>query len=168
MNTFKRYTLTEVKEAHASIGGKFFTKDAMAFFSSHIETVPNKANIFITSEKNVYYAKRRYTLRWFNHETCEIDTLGPFMGYDDIETARLGRKRWTEIKLIQHVKSEIDEKRERIKLNKQKVLEDGKAILPIHDAIEVSESLAHDGILHWAFTHSDTHLLVELDIKEEN
>lgn len=163
MNTFKRYTLTEIKEAHASIDGHFFSKKAMKVWNSHIESVPNKANIFITSEKEQDWHKRRYTLRWFNPKTSQIENLGPFMAYDNIDDARLGRKRWSEVKFIQFEKANIDLQRA-----KSKVLEEGKALFPVNEAIEVSNSLAEDGIENYALLYTDTHLMVELKIEEEN
>lgn len=105
----KQYTMNEVKTLHKELGGKFFDRETMRTWNSHIETVPNMANIFITSEKeNEWYAKRRYTLRWFNDDTWEIETLGPFRGYDDIESARAGRKKWTEIKLIKALQQHLE------------------------------------------------------------
>lgn len=108
----KQYTLGEVKQLNKDVGFKFFDKDTMRFFRSHVETIPNMANIFITSEKREDWHKRRYTLRWFNHDTWDIETLGPFMGYDDIETARKGRKKWTEIKLIQALQQHLNNEME--------------------------------------------------------
>jgi hypothetical protein len=95
MNTIKKMTISEMKAAHKEIGYHWFSEDAMSFFNTIIETQPNKANIFITSERMEKWQPKMYTLRWFNPETKHIDTLGEFRQHSSLEEARLFRSEYT-------------------------------------------------------------------------
>lgn len=94
-----KLTITEMKKRHKAIGGHWFDKDTMRFFGTTIESLPNAANIFITSEwTGPDETKRAYTLRWFNTETDKVETLGEFLHYQTLEEAREGRKVFTQAK----------------------------------------------------------------------
>jgi hypothetical protein len=104
----KTLTISEIKKANNEIGQKWFAKGAMLFFNTIIETQPNKADLFITSEKIEDWHKRKYTIRWYNRETHEVVTISAFMAYDTIDQARLVRKKLTKL----GVKRAIDTKNE--------------------------------------------------------
>jgi hypothetical protein len=93
----ERLTISQMKAAGEGIGYTWFSKANMNFFNTIIETVPNMANLFITSEKIEDWHKRRYTLRWYNHETSHIETVSEFMEFETIEGARKLRKMYTDI-----------------------------------------------------------------------
>jgi hypothetical protein len=94
----KKYTFTEMKEIQKEKNLHWFDKGAMRFFNTVLETQPNMVNIFITSEKQEDWHKRKYTLRWFNEETGNVETLGHFMEYTTIDAARAARRRFTATK----------------------------------------------------------------------
>lgn len=83
----EKLTITEMKERNKEAGQHWFTKGAMDFFNTKIETKPNVANMFITSEHSGD-GNRRYTWRVFNLKTNSVETLGNFMEYDTIEEAK--------------------------------------------------------------------------------
>jgi hypothetical protein len=90
-------SIYDMKEAGMKVGYTWFAKENMRFFNTIVETMPNMANLFITSEKIEDWHKRKYTLRWFNHETSHIETVSDFMEFDTIEGARKLRKMYTDI-----------------------------------------------------------------------
>jgi hypothetical protein len=73
-----RLTVTKMKEINEAKGGHFFDRETMEFFGSRIEYAPNKAHIFITSERDFTGKKRFYTVRWFDVETGDVLTIPPF------------------------------------------------------------------------------------------
>lgn len=71
-------TMAELKAFNGEKGYKFFTKDAMRFFNSKIEsTRPLKGRFFITSEMFSELAGRHYTLRMITI-VGSIVTIGEF------------------------------------------------------------------------------------------
>lgn len=91
----RKYSITEMKEMHKAVGGEWFNKMSMRFFSTKIEAQPNKNNIFITSEIVNEFEKdcqRKYTLRRFNPTTCHIETIGEFFQYSTRAEAMEARK----------------------------------------------------------------------------
>ncbi|AKA61535.1 hypothetical protein CPT_Stahl107 [Bacillus phage Stahl] len=95
----KKLSINEMKE----LCPMWFSKGAMDFFNSQIETQPNKVNIFITSERMELDMDKLYTLRWFNHNTNKIETLGDFQEFKTLEDARQFRKTYTSIKEIEEI-----------------------------------------------------------------
>jgi hypothetical protein len=91
----KKMSMTDIRVAHKDKGGHFFDDIAMKGFNTTIETRPNKYNIFITAERMETSMPKKYTLRWYNPETYQIDTLGKFQGYDSLAEARDARKLYT-------------------------------------------------------------------------
>lgn len=85
------YTITEMKERNQEKGFYFFERDTMRFFRSRIETQANNGGYFITSEKPPH-GPRQFTLRRFNWETGDIDTVGEFMQYRSREEALAARR----------------------------------------------------------------------------
>jgi hypothetical protein len=85
----------------------WFSEGAMNFFNTVIETQPNKVNIFITSDRMELDMEKLYTLRWFNHETNQVDTLGNFQEFKTLEDAKRFRKTYTSIKSIEEVGKEL-------------------------------------------------------------
>lgn len=72
-------------------GGHWFSKDTMRFFSSRL---PDYAYLkgdnayFITSEKDFSGSNRFYTIREFNRNTGEIETIGDFNNMTKTEARR--------------------------------------------------------------------------------
>jgi hypothetical protein len=95
----KKLSINEMKE----LCPNFFEEGAMNFFNSAIETQPNKVNIFITSERMELDMPKQYTLRWFNHNTNMVETLGEFQEFRTLEDAKQFRKTYTSIKEIEEI-----------------------------------------------------------------
>ncbi|QDP42797.1 hypothetical protein HWC53_gp065 [Bacillus phage vB_BmeM-Goe8] len=90
-----KLSINEMKAIQAENNLHWFDEDAMNFFNTQIETQPNKINIFITSDRMELDMPKKYTLRWFNPETFNVDTLGEFQAYDTLDEAREARKEYT-------------------------------------------------------------------------
>jgi hypothetical protein len=91
----KKLTFNEMAALQAERNLHWFDKSSMNFFNTTLETQPNKINIFITSDRMELDMPKQYSLRWFNPETCNVETLGEFQAYDTIAEAREARKEYT-------------------------------------------------------------------------
>ena len=81
-------TLAEAKEIYKKTGSHFFDKETMKFFGSRIESGLYKNRCFITSEKNFDGTARFYTVRRFNEDYTNIETIGEFNRIKTIYGAR--------------------------------------------------------------------------------
>lgn len=85
----KKVTFTEMKETNRN----WFTKEAMAFFNTKIESSVLKGNYFITSERMELDQDKRYTIRQYNLETKQVTTIGDFRAYTSLESAKQSVRR---------------------------------------------------------------------------
>ncbi|AKC02734.1 hypothetical protein CPT_Stills106 [Bacillus phage Stills] len=99
----KKLSINEMKALNESVNGHWFDKGAMEFFNTVIELQPNKMNIFVTSERMNEDDEKRYTLRWFNHNTNQVETLSEMCEYKTLEDAKYFRKTFTGIKEIEAI-----------------------------------------------------------------
>ncbi|AGY48396.1 hypothetical protein Slash_107 [Bacillus phage Slash] len=99
----RKLSINEMKELNESVNGHWFDKGAMEFFNTVIETQPNKVNIFITSDRMELDMPKLYTLRWFNSETNQVETLSEFQEYKTLDAAKQFRKTFTSIKEIEEI-----------------------------------------------------------------
>ncbi|AGY48791.1 hypothetical protein Staley_108 [Bacillus phage Staley] len=95
----KKLSINEMKELNPN----WFEEGAMNFFNTVIETQPNKVNIFITSDRMELDMPKLYTLRWFNSETNQVETLSEFQEYKTLDDAKQFRKTFTSIKEIEEI-----------------------------------------------------------------
>jgi hypothetical protein len=91
----KRYTISEMKAIQKEKNLHWFSESSMNFFNTVIETQPNIVNIFITSDRMNHLSPKGYSLRWFNHETGNVETLGEFQLYETMDQARAARRKYT-------------------------------------------------------------------------
>lgn len=86
------YSIADARRIAENNGSHFFDRGTMKFFSSRIESVlyNGAAYCFITSEKMSFTtsSERRYTLRQFNPEAGNIESVGGFCRYATIDEAR--------------------------------------------------------------------------------
>lgn len=82
-------TIDEVKRKHREKGKFFFSEGAMKFFNSKIETSGNLIGdkFFITSEKGPSNI-RKFTIREFDENTGDIETVGDFNEIKDKKDAK--------------------------------------------------------------------------------
>ena len=91
-------TASEIKAASKAAGSHFFDRSTMRFFRSRIlPTVYHGPGgcYFVTSEQYIgsqYTEPRKYTVRKFDVETADIDTVGPFNEMSRTEALRTARK----------------------------------------------------------------------------
>lgn len=78
----KHWTIDDIRTANAVRGGHFFSKGALKFFKSRVsDTVYQGIGgiYFVTSERFDNTTRRGYTVRAFNPETGNINTVGERM-----------------------------------------------------------------------------------------
>lgn len=75
------YTIEQMQALNDRKGGHWFAKDTMRYFGTRILHGTNVRNHFITSENNHDNTERRYTIRKFNTETYNVETVGEFLEY---------------------------------------------------------------------------------------
>lgn len=92
-----KLTLAQIKERNKQAGQHWFSRDTMNFFGSHIETQPNKYNLFITSENNMDGTKRYYNVRMFCQGNADIATLAEFNTLTSKKAAREFRDNVTRV-----------------------------------------------------------------------
>ena len=80
-------TIADVRAANRVKGQHFFDAGTMRFFNSKVESSLYAGRYFITSERFRYDDPKTYTIREAK-EDGDIDTIGEFCAYKDIETAR--------------------------------------------------------------------------------
>lgn len=80
-------TIDDVRRANKSAGHFWFEPDTMRFFSSVVETQLIADKYFVTSEKPPN-GRRRFTVRIAIDGGREIGTVGEFLGYKGLASAR--------------------------------------------------------------------------------
>ena len=81
-------TIAEMKKRNEATGQFWFSKGAMAFFNTKIETEPTEKGYFITSEYMEDPKTKRYTIRFFDQKTDTVETVGDFRQFDSLEEAK--------------------------------------------------------------------------------
>lgn len=88
-------TFKQIETANRKVGQNFFSKEAMRFFGTKIESqifFTDTVSYFITSEQDpegkAWFGNRRYTIR-IAYPDGNVDTLGNFGQYFDYDEARL-------------------------------------------------------------------------------
>ncbi len=83
--TERYWTMAAIKEANAAVGGHWFSRGALHFFSSRLPKSVHQGPggvYFVTSEQFLPSrgdpAPRRYTVREFDPVTGNVDTVGDF------------------------------------------------------------------------------------------
>ena len=78
-------TVSEIKAANAAAGYYFFSRDTMKFFRSRVGATVYEGRggiYYVTSEQFVgsdgSSGPRRFTVRQFNPDCGDINTVGPF------------------------------------------------------------------------------------------
>ena len=87
------FTMRDIRQAVEDVGGHWFDKDTMRFFKSRVLPTVYKGQYFISSEKENWNDKRKYTIRKIDLATHSIETVGEFMGFNSPGTARTEIKR---------------------------------------------------------------------------
>ena len=82
-----RITLAEMKERNKQQGQYWFSKGAMKFFNSKIESEPTEKGYFVTSEYMEDPNTKRYTIRFFDQKTNKVETIGDFRQYETLTEA---------------------------------------------------------------------------------
>jgi hypothetical protein len=73
--------MDDIKRINQENGHHFFSDGAMRFFNSRVGDTVFQGNggvFFVTSEQYDYNTDRKYTVREFNPETGNINTVGDF------------------------------------------------------------------------------------------
>jgi len=85
-----KLTIADVRDRNTSAGFFFFSRDAMRFFSSRVESSLYSNGCFITSESEgfVISKRRKYSVHWYNPQTHSIDAASEFCQFSDISDAR--------------------------------------------------------------------------------
>ena len=88
-------TIKQIEEANRAIGQHWFSKEAMRFFGTQIESpvfFTDTVSYFITSEQDPegkgWLGNRRFTVR-IVHQDGNVDTWGDFGQFFNLEEARL-------------------------------------------------------------------------------
>ena len=80
-------TLADVRRANKASGRYWFTRGAMGFFRSRVETGLLGGRLFITSEQFDENAPRLYTVRMVT-PAGHIKTVGEFQEYESLKAAK--------------------------------------------------------------------------------
>lgn len=82
-----RLTIDDVKRLHRAAGKHFFDADTMRFWGTTMvsELFPN--NTFVTGDDNYDRSKKMYTVRLFDEDTAEIETVCGFQRFDNFDDA---------------------------------------------------------------------------------
>lgn len=80
-------TLAEMKKRDSETGQYWFSKGAMAFFNTKIESEPTEKGYFVTSEYMEDPKEKRYTIRFFDQDTNRVQTIGDFRQYETLSEA---------------------------------------------------------------------------------
>ena len=75
------YTIEQMQALNERKGGHWFSKDTMRYFGTRILYGTNVRNHLITKENNHDNTERRYTIRKFDTETYNVETVGEFLEY---------------------------------------------------------------------------------------
>jgi hypothetical protein len=86
IDTRQAVTIDTIKATNLLGGGKWFNKDTMRFFNSHVLPTVYKGKYFITHETNPSGVKR-YSVREAIDGGESIETVGSFHSYESKEEA---------------------------------------------------------------------------------
>ena len=78
-------------------GGHFFDAETMRFWSSSIVCGMFKNNTFVTSEKDYTGEKILYTVRLYNWNDHDVETVGTFQQFDNASDAILFAKNYARV-----------------------------------------------------------------------
>lgn len=79
--------MNDVKFYNKMTGHRFFDHDTMEFWGSRVESELFLNNTFVTSEDDFYRTKKLFTVRRYNPENGEIETVGKFQQFDSLKMA---------------------------------------------------------------------------------
>ena len=88
------YSIQDIIKANENAGKYFFSKHNMRFFNSRIlsDLYPSADKFyFVTSEQGPSNV-RKYSVRSFDPDTCNIETVGDFGAYDSAYQAKKAAK----------------------------------------------------------------------------
>jgi hypothetical protein len=85
-----RISIEEMKKRDSETGQYWFSKGAMAFFNTKIESEPTEKGHFVTSEYPEDPIQKRYTIRYFDPITNKVETIGDFRQYETLSEAMEG------------------------------------------------------------------------------
>ena len=85
-------TIADVRRANFAAGYYFFSRATMKFFGSSVVSILYKNRCFVTRELGYDLTRYYYTVRRFDPQTAQIDTVGEFQGYDSLTAAREAAK----------------------------------------------------------------------------
>jgi len=74
-------TMADVRRNNKEAGGYWFSPDTMRFFRCRIESKLIRGKFFVTSEQAGDDHPRLYSIRKYNPETHDIDTVGDFQAF---------------------------------------------------------------------------------------
>jgi hypothetical protein len=80
-------TIAEMKRRDSETGQYWFSKGAMQFFNTKIESEPTEKGYFVTSEYMEDPNQKRYTIRFFDQQTNTVQTIGDFRQYETLSEA---------------------------------------------------------------------------------
>ena len=80
-------TIEEMKRRNLETGQYWFSKGAMEFFNTKIESEPTEKGYFVTSEYPEDPIQKRYTIRYFDPITNKVETIGDFRQYETLSEA---------------------------------------------------------------------------------
>ena len=82
-------TIADIKQKLSAGGNHFFDKDTIRFFGSRVESSLYKNNTFITSEYTGFErTNRAYTVRYYNEQKNNVETISKFGAFSTKEAAR--------------------------------------------------------------------------------
>ena len=81
-------TMADVRRHNKEAGYHFFDRDTMAFWGSKVMTPLYANNTFVTSDDNFDRTKKLYTVRRYNPESGEVDTVGEFQAFKTLTSAK--------------------------------------------------------------------------------
>lgn len=92
----EQLTINDVKRLHKEAGLHFFDEDTMRFWGTCVVTQLFPNNTFVTGDDNYDRSKTMYTVRLFNEETANIETVCGFQRFDNLEDAIKAAKAYNE------------------------------------------------------------------------
>lgn len=89
---YKVSTISDVRAANRAAGFHFFDRATIRFFGSSVVSTLYKNLCFVTRELDYNGTQYLYTVRQFDPETAQIETVGNFQQYTTIQAARAAAK----------------------------------------------------------------------------
>ena len=89
------YSMWQIMLENERAGFHFFSPDTMRFFKSRVSKVIYQGDggiYFITSEQYDYKSPRHFTVRQFNPETKNIETIGKFNELTSYQAHKLAKE----------------------------------------------------------------------------